>query len=193
MPHWDYSLPAYYILATSEASSNLARYDGVKYGHRTSSYENLREMYCRSRTEGFGAEVKRRIILGTYSLSSGYYDAYYLRACRIRSLVMGDFAENFRCFDLLVMPTTPGPAFRLGERVDDPIQMYLSDVFTVTANLAGVPAISVPSGFVDGLPVGLQIVGPHFSEETIFQLARAFERAVSLPVRIPPMAAVCRN
>lgn len=193
MPHWDYSLPAYYILATSEASSNLARYDGVKYGHRSSTYENLHDMYCRSRTEGFGAEVKRRIILGTYSLSSGYYAAYYLRACRIRTLVMRDFAENFGRFDLLVMPTTPGPAFRLGDRVDDPVQMYLSDVFTVAANLAGVPAISVPSGFVDGLPVGLQLVGPHFSEAKIFQLARAFERAVSLPVRIPPMAAACRN
>jgi len=177
MPHTDYAIAVYYVVATAEASSNLARYDGVRYGLREPA-STLRDMYRRTRGRGFGAEVKRRIMLGTYALSAGYYDAYYLRAQRVRGLIARDFSEAFQQADVLITPTTPTPTFRLGEHTQDPLQMYLADIFTVTASLAGVPAISVPCGrTAAGLPVGLQIIGPHFREDRVLQVARAYERA----------------
>lgn len=175
MPHTDYAIATYYILANAEASSNLARFDGVRYGMRAPK-SNLAEMYRETRGKGFGPEVKRRIMLGTYVLSSGYYDAYYLRAQKVRSLIRSDFDMAFEKVDVLVTPTSPTPAFRLGERVDDPLAMYLSDIYTVTGDLAGVPAISVPCGATrEHLPVGLQIFGAPFAEERILQLANALE------------------
>jgi aspartyl-tRNA(Asn)/glutamyl-tRNA(Gln) amidotransferase subunit A len=177
MPHTDYAIATYYIVATAEASSNLARFDGVRYGPRADS-GTLRDMYKKTRGKGFGPEVKRRIMLGTYALSSGYYDAYYLRAQRVRSLIARDFAEAFGKVDAIVTPTSPSPAFRIGERIDDPLKMYLADIYTVTGSLAGVPGISIPCGATaEGLPVGLQILGPHFAEARVLQLANAFERA----------------
>jgi aspartyl-tRNA(Asn)/glutamyl-tRNA(Gln) amidotransferase subunit A len=177
MPHSDYAIATYYIVATAEASSNLARFDGVRYGPRAVG-ATLVEMYRKTRGRGFGPEVKRRIMLGTYALSSGYYDAYYLRAQKVRALIARDFTEAFAKVDALVTPTAPTPAFRLGERTQDPLQMYLADIYTVTGALAGVPGISVPCGkTAAGLPIGLQIVGPHFSEGRVLQLAHAFERA----------------
>lgn len=177
MPHTDYAIATYYIVANAEASSNLARFDGVRYGLRVNG-SNLREMYKKTRGKGFGAEVKRRIMLGTYALSSGYYDAYYLRAQKVRSLIKQDFTVAFQKADVLVTPTSPTPAFRIGERSNDPLAMYLSDIYTVTGDLAGVPAISVPCGVTsEGLPVGLQIFAPHFSESRILQVAKAFEEA----------------
>ena len=177
LPHTDYAIATYYIIATAEASSNLARYDGVRYGLRTSA-PTLSEMYRKTRQNGFGAEVKRRIMLGTYALSSGYYDAYYLRAQKVRSLIARDFAEAFAKVDAIITPTSPVPPFKLGERTADPLQMYLADIYTVTGSLAGLPAISVPCGNTsDKLPVGMQIVGPHFSEGQVLQIANAFEQA----------------
>ena len=177
LPHTDYAIAAYYIIATAEASSNLARYDGVRYGLRTNA-ATLSEMYRKTRRNGFGAEVKRRIMLGTYALSSGYYDAYYLRAQKVRSLIARDFAEAFGQVDAIITPTSPVPPFKLGERTADPLQMYLADIYTVTGSLAGLPAISVPCGKTsEKLPVGMQIVGPHFSEGRVLQIANAFERA----------------
>ena len=177
MPHTDYAIAAYYILATAEASSNLARYDGVRYGLRVPC-GTLTEMYRNTREGGFGSEVKRRIMLGTYVLSSGYYDAYYLRAQRVRSLIAQDFTDAFQKVDAIVTPTAPTPAFRIGEKSSDPLQMYLADIYTVTGSLAGVPGISVPCGkTVAGLPVGMQIFAPHFSEALLLRLARAFESA----------------
>jgi aspartyl-tRNA(Asn)/glutamyl-tRNA(Gln) amidotransferase subunit A len=177
MPHTDYAIAAYYILATAEASSNLARYDGVRYGLRVPG-GTLTEMYRNTREGGFGPEVKRRIMLGTYVLSSGYYDAYYLRAQRVRSLIARDFTDAFQKVDAIVTPTAPTPAFRLGEKSADPLQMYLADIYTVTGSLAGVPGISVPCGKTSaGLPVGMQIFAPHFSEGSLFRIARAFESA----------------
>ena len=177
MPHTDYAIAVYYIVATAEASSNLARYDGVRYGLRVPS-SSLREMYKKTRERGFGPEVKRRIMLGTYVLSAGYYDAYYLRAQKVRSLIARDFADAFQKVDAIVTPTTPTPAFRLGEKTADPLQMYLADIYTVTGSLAGVPGISVPCGKTKaGLPIGMQIFGPHFEEARVLQLARAFEKA----------------
>jgi len=176
MPHTDYAIATYYIVANAEASSNLARFDGVRFGLRVDGKNNLRDMYKKTRGQGFGAEVKRRIMLGTYALSSGYYDAYYLRAQKVRSLITRDFTEAFKKVDAIVTPTSPSPAFRIGERIDDPMAMYLSDIFTVTGDLAGVPAISIPCGLTSrGLPVGFQIFGPPFSESRILQLAQAFE------------------
>ena len=176
LPHARYGIPVYYLVATAEASANLARYDGVRYGERAPA-ATLAEMYGRTREEGFGAEVKRRIMLGTYALSAGYYDAYYLRAQQGRTLIRADFDAAFRGVDVVAMPTTPGPAFRLGERLDDPLAMYLADIFTVGAPLAGLPAVSVPCGFTgEGLPVGLQLVGPSFDEATLLATADAFER-----------------
>jgi aspartyl-tRNA(Asn)/glutamyl-tRNA(Gln) amidotransferase subunit A len=180
LPHTDYAVPCYYIIATAEASSNLARYDGVRYGFRSSVYEDLSEMYEKTRDRGFGAEVKRRIMLGTYVLSSGYYDAYYLKAQRVRSLITRDFQEAFDEVDVIVTPTSPIPAFRIGERVDDPLQMYLADIYTVTADLAGIPGISVPCGKTRGdppLPVGMQLLAKHFDEARLLQVAHAFEKA----------------
>jgi aspartyl-tRNA(Asn)/glutamyl-tRNA(Gln) amidotransferase subunit A len=177
MPHTEFAIATYYIVATAEASSNLARYDGVRYGLRVPG-ATLLEMYKKTRGAGFGAEVKRRIMLGTYALSSGYYDAYYLKAQKARGLIARDFTDAFARVDAVVTPTSPTPAFRLGERTNDPLQMYLADIFTVTGSLAGVPGISVPCGRSRaGLPVGLQILGPHFSEARVLQLAHAFEQA----------------
>jgi aspartyl-tRNA(Asn)/glutamyl-tRNA(Gln) amidotransferase subunit A len=178
LPHTPYAVPCYYIIATAEASSNLARYDGVKYGHRAQGVRTLSDMYRRSRDEGFGAEVKRRIMLGTYALSAGYYDAYYLKAQRVRTLLARDFDEAYTKVDAIVTPTAPTAAFRLGEKADDPLAMYLADIYTVTANLVGIPGISVPCGKTsEGLPVGLQIQGRHFDEATILRLAHAYECA----------------
>ena len=177
MPHTDYAIATYYIVATAEASSNLARYDGVRYGLRVPG-ATLLEMYKKTRGRGFGPEVKRRIMLGTYALSSGYYDAYYLKAQKVRALIARDFMQAFQNVDAIVTPTSPSPAFRLGEKTDDPLQMYLADIYTVTGSLAGVPGISVPCGKTpQGLPVGLQIFGSYFQESRVLQLAHAFEQA----------------
>jgi aspartyl-tRNA(Asn)/glutamyl-tRNA(Gln) amidotransferase subunit A len=178
-PHAQYAIPVYYLIATAEASSNLARYDGVRYGFRAAppADGDLRTMYAKTRETGFGMEVKRRIMLGTYVLSAGYYDAYYLKAQQVRTLIVRDYDRAFDGVDVVAMPTSPTPAFRIGERVDDPLQMYLADVFTVSANLAGLPAISVPCGFTaDRLPVGLQITGRRFDESTLLRVADAYER-----------------
>jgi aspartyl-tRNA(Asn)/glutamyl-tRNA(Gln) amidotransferase subunit A len=177
MPHTEYAIATYYIIATAEASSNLARYDGVRYGLRVPG-ATLLDMYRKTRERGFGPEVKRRLMLGTYVLSSGYYDAYYLRAQKVRSLIARDFSAAFQKVDAILTPTAPTPAFRLGEKTSDPLQMYLADIYTVTGDLAGIPGISIPCGKTKAqLPVGLQILGPHFSESRILQLARAFEKA----------------
>ena len=178
LPHTRYAIPAYYIVATAEESSNLARFDGVRYGYRSPDVRTLSEMYRRSRDHGFGAEVKRRIMLGTYALSAGYYDAYYLKAQKVRTLLARDFAEAFKRVDAIVTPTSPTAAFKLGEKVDDPLSMYLADIFTVTADLAGIPGISVPCGKTkENLPIGLQILGKHFDEATILRVAHAHEQA----------------
>jgi len=177
LPHTKYAIPTYYIVATAEASSNLARFDGVRYGYRANDAHSLSEMYRRSRDQGFGPEVKRRIMLGTYALSAGYYDAYYLKAQKVRTLLAQDFAEAFERVDAIVTPTSPTAAFKLGEKVDDPLAMYLADIFTVTANLAGIPGISVPCGETkEKLPIGLQILGKHFDEATILRVGRAVEQ-----------------
>jgi aspartyl-tRNA(Asn)/glutamyl-tRNA(Gln) amidotransferase subunit A len=176
LPHTKYAIPTYYVIATAEASANLARFDGVRYGYRSKSARTLSEMYRKSRDEGFGPEVKRRIMLGTYALSSGYYDAYYLKAQRVRTLLTRDFEQAFQKLDAIVTPTAPTPAFKLGEKTDDPLAMYLADIYTVTADLAGVPGISVPCGqSSSGLPIGLQVLGRHFDESTILRLGRALE------------------
>ena len=177
MPHTDYAIATYYILATAEASSNLARYDGVRYGLRVPG-ATLTEMYRQTRVRGFGPEVKGRIMLGTYALSAGYYDAYYLRAQRVRTLIARDFADAFQKVDAIITPTAPTPAFRLGEKTSDPLTMYLADIYTVTGSLAGVPGISVPCGKTKaGLPVGMQVFGPHFKEGSVLQITHAFEQA----------------
>jgi len=176
LPHTEYAIPVYYIIATAEASSNLARFDGVQYGYRASS-ENLIEMYKATRAQGFGQEAKRRILLGTFVLSHGYYDAYYLRALKVRTLIKTDFDNVFKDFDCIVTPTSPTGAFKIGERATDPLKMYLSDIYTISVNLAGIPAISVPCGFTGkGLPVGLQIMAKPFGEETLFKAAHAYEQ-----------------
>ncbi len=176
MPHFDYAVAAYYMVATAEASSNLARYDGVHYGHRTKSPADYIEVYTKSRAEGFGKEVKRRIMLGTYALSSGYYDAYYLKALKVRNLIRGDFTKAFEKCDCMMMPVSPTTAFKIGEKVDDPLTMYLSDIYTIAANLAGIPGISVPCGFDENnLPVGLQILSPAFSEDKLLRIAKMYE------------------
>ncbi|RJR21671.1 MAG: Asp-tRNA(Asn)/Glu-tRNA(Gln) amidotransferase subunit GatA [Nitrospiraceae bacterium] len=187
LPHTEYAVAAYYILATSEASSNLARYDGVKYGLRVEG-RDLLDMYMNTREAGFGAEVKRRIILGTYALSSGYYDAYYKKAQQVRTLIKRDFEKAFEQVDAIVTPTAPNPAFKIGEKVDDPLQMYLADIFTISVNLAGVPGISVPCGFTsENLPVGLQIIGKHFDEEAVLKIAYAYEQATDWHKRRPEL------
>jgi len=175
LPHTAYALPTYYIIAPAEASSNLARYDGVKYGLRVEG-DDLLDQYERTRAEGFGAEVRRRIMIGTYVLSAGYYDAYYLRAQRVRSLVARDFGRAFETVDVILAPTAPFTAFVIGERMDDPVAMYINDVFTVPSSLAGLPAVSVPAGLSgDGLPLGLQVVGRPFDEETVLRTAEVLE------------------
>lgn len=186
LKHTDYALATYYLLATAEASSNLARYDGVKYGYRTPDPGDLMQMYRRTRQEGFGAEVKRRIMLGTYALSSGYYEAYYRKAQKVRTLIKEDFDNVFGKVDLIATPTAPTPAFKLGEKLDDPIRMYLSDIFTIPVNLAGIPAISMPCGFNgDGLPIGLQLIGRAFDEARLLQASCAFEKARALGLPMP--------
>ncbi len=177
LPHTKYGLPVYYIVAPAEASSNLARYDGVRFGARVDG-EDLIDMYERTRAAGFGAEVKRRIMIGTYVLSHGYYDAYYLKAQKIRALILRDFTNAFAKVDAILTPTAPSAAFGIGEKMDDPVTMYLNDVFTVPASLAGVPAMSVPAGLsAEGLPLGLQVIGKHFDEETVFAVSAALEKA----------------
>jgi aspartyl-tRNA(Asn)/glutamyl-tRNA(Gln) amidotransferase subunit A len=181
MPHTKYAIPTYYIVATAEASSNLARFDGVRYGFRAKDgVKNLSTMYRRTRDEGFGPEVKRRIMLGTYALSAGYYDAYYLKAQKVRTLLTRDFEEAFTKVDAIVTPTTPTPAFKLGEKSDDPLAMYLNDIYTVTADLVGVPGISVPCGVTKAkLPIGFQVLGKHFDESTVFRVGHAVEHAMA--------------
>jgi aspartyl-tRNA(Asn)/glutamyl-tRNA(Gln) amidotransferase subunit A len=177
LPHAKYAIPVYYLVATAEASSNLARYDGVRYGHRAANAGDLKEMYSQTRDEGFGPEVKRRIMLGTYVLSAGYYDAFYLKAQQVRTLLRRDYEQAFQSVDVVAMPVSPTPAFRLGEKTSDPLQMYLTDIFTVSANLAGLPGISVPCGFAgERLPVGLQLIGRMFDEETLLRVADGYER-----------------
>jgi aspartyl-tRNA(Asn)/glutamyl-tRNA(Gln) amidotransferase subunit A len=189
LPTTKYAIATYYIVATAEASSNLARYDGVRYGFRHSDSDGPREMYERTRAAGFGPEVKRRIMLGTYALSAGYYDAYYLKAMKVRSLIRRDFDLAFEKADVLVGPTTPSPAFKFGEKVDDPLAMYLSDIYTVTANLAGLPGLSLPCGFTRaGLPIGCQILGRRFDESTMFSVAAVLESALDLRKDPPPLA-----
>jgi len=188
LPHAPYALPAYYLVAPAEASSNLARYAGVHYGHRARDAEDLVTMYSRTRREGFGAEVKRRIMLGTYALSAGYYEAFYLRAQRARTLIRRDFEAALARCDALLGPVTPTAAFRIGEKVDDPLQLYFSDVYTVPVNLAGVPGISIPCGLAGGLPVGLQVIGRPFGEETVLNVAYAFERATAFHGMRPALA-----
>jgi aspartyl-tRNA(Asn)/glutamyl-tRNA(Gln) amidotransferase subunit A len=188
LPHQKYAVAVYYIVAPSEASSNLARYDGVHYGHRASQFDGLVDMYSSSRGEGFGAEVKRRIMLGTYALSAGYYDAYYLKALKVRRLIRGDFDAAFQQVDLIATPVNPTPAFKLGELVNDPLAMYLSDIYTISANLAGIPGISIPAGFHSlGLPLGLQLLAPPFEEERLLRAARMHERATDWHTRLPPL------
>lgn len=187
LPHTGYAVATYYVLATSEASSNLARYDGVKYGFRATG-KDLMDMYVRTRAQGFGAEVKRRIMLGTYALSSGYYEAYYRKAQQVRTLIKKDFEEAFKTVDVIATPTTPTAAFKVGEKTADPLQMYLSDIFTISVNLAGVPGISVPCGFTsDNLPIGLQLIGKHFDEESILQVAHAYEQSTDWHKRKPAL------
>ena len=189
LPNAKYCIAVYYIIATAEASSNLARFDGARYGFRAEETPELRQMYRKTRDEGFGAEVKRRIMLGTYVLSAGYYDAYYRKAQQVRALLKEDFARAFKDCDAIITPTSPTPAFRLGEKVDDPLSMYLNDVYTVTANLAGVPGINVPCGLsAENLPIGFQLLGPYWSESTLFQLAHAYEQARPFTAR-PPICA----
>ncbi|MBS4216351.1 Asp-tRNA(Asn)/Glu-tRNA(Gln) amidotransferase subunit GatA [Neobacillus rhizophilus] len=177
LPHSKYALAAYYLISSSEASANLARFDGVRYGYRTPDAENLLDLYKKTRAEGFGEEVKRRIMLGTFALSSGYYDAYYKKAQKVRTLIKQDFENVFEKYDVIIGPTTPTPAFKIGENIDDPLTMYVNDILTIPMNLAGVPGISVPCGFEGGLPLGLQIIGKHFDEATIYRVAHAFEQA----------------
>jgi aspartyl-tRNA(Asn)/glutamyl-tRNA(Gln) amidotransferase subunit A len=175
LPHTSYAIATYYLIATAEASSNLARFDGVRYGHRADC-RDLASLYEKSRSEGFGEEVKRRIMLGTYVLSAGFYDAYYRKAQQVRTLITRDFQNVFQNVDVLITPTTPSPAFRIGEKTSDPLQMYLEDIFTISCNLAGLPGISVP-GPTHGLPMGIQVLAPHFREDLVFQTAAAIERA----------------
>ena len=185
LPALPLSVPTYYVVAPAECSSNLSRYDGVRFGHRCEDPKDLLDLYTRSRGEGFGAEVKRRIMTGTYVLSAGYYDAYYLKAQKVRSLINADFRQAFAQVDVLMGPTTPTPAFGIGEKVDDPVTMYLNDIYTIGANLAGLPAVSVPCGLVDGLPVGLQIIGPHFAESRLLAAAHAYQRETDWHRRAP--------
>jgi len=185
LPAVPLSVPAYYVVAPAEASSNLARYDGVRYGYRCSDPKDLLDLYTRTRGEGFGAEVKRRIMTGTYVLSAGYFDAYYLKAQQLRQLIADDFARAFREVDVVVGPTSPTPAFTLGAKTDDPITMYLNDIYTIAANLAGLPAISIPCGLVKGLPTGLQIIGPPFAESRLFSAAHAYQRETDWHLRRP--------
>jgi aspartyl-tRNA(Asn)/glutamyl-tRNA(Gln) amidotransferase subunit A len=194
LPHTRYGVAAYYIIAPSEASANLARYDGVKYGFSLrDGAQDIIDYVSRTRAAGFGPEVKRRIMLGTYALSSGYYDAYYLKAERVRTLIRQDFDRAFESFDVLVAPTSPTVAFKIGEKVTDPYAMYLNDVFTIPANLAGIPGISIPGGFSEGLPVGLQLLGPAWDEGQLLHVADAFQRVTDFHTRWPMLADARRS
>ncbi len=185
LAHTKYAVPAYYIIASSEASSNLQRFDGIRYGFRAADVKNLADVYVRSRSEGFGAEVKRRIMLGTFSLSAGFYDAYFKKAAQVRTLITEDFNQVFEDYDLIMGPTTPTTAFGIGENVTDPLTMYMNDILTIPVNLAGLPAASIPAGFIAGMPVGLQLIGKHFDEATIYQAAAAFEAQNDYLEQIP--------
>ncbi|HWL12719.1 MAG TPA: Asp-tRNA(Asn)/Glu-tRNA(Gln) amidotransferase subunit GatA [Ureibacillus sp.] len=187
LPHSKYALATYYLLSSSEASANLSRFDGIRYGYRAEDAESLIDLYKKSRAEGFGDEVKRRIMLGTFALSSGYYDAYYKKAQKVRTLIKKDFEDVFEKYDVIVGPTTPTPAFKIGENVDDPLTMYANDILTIPVNLAGVPGISVPCGFSNGLPLGLQIIGKHFDEQSIYKVAYAFEQATDYHQQKPTL------
>jgi len=187
LPNVALSVPAYYVVAPDECSSNLSRFDGVRFGRRAGKYNDLTDMYKKSRGEGFGAEVKRRIMTGTYVLSAGYYDAYYLKAQKVRQLIAADYARAFESVDLVAGPTTPTPAFKLGSKTDDPITMYLNDIYTIGANLAGLPGMSVPCGFVDDLPVGLQIVGSHFAEARLLNVAHRYQQVTDWHARAPEL------
>lgn len=187
LPHSDLALQAYYVIAPAECSSNLSRFDGVRFGYRCDNPKDLHDLYTRSRAEGFGREVKRRILIGTHVLSSGYYDAYYRKAQQLRHLIMDDFAKAFKEVDIIISPTTPTPAFKLGEKSQDPVGMYLSDIFTLPINLAGIPAISIPAGFIDNLPVGLQIMGPHFHEAKILNVAHQYQQVTDWHAQHPKL------
>lgn len=187
LPYSEYALPTYYIIAPAEASSNLGRYDGVKYGLRQEEAEDIVDMYSRTRADGFGSEVKRRIMIGTYALSSGYYDAYYLKALKVRRLIKNDFDRAFEKYDLLISPTAPTVAFKIGEKMDDPLAMYMSDILTVPINLAGIPAVSIPGGFVDGMPVGIQLMGSPLAEGNLLKAAYAFEQNTDFHLQRPPL------
>jgi len=184
-PNMGMSVPTYYVVAPAECSSNLSRFDGVRFGHRCENPKDLMDLYKRSRGEGFGAEVKRRIMTGAYVLSAGYYDAYYLKAQQVRQLISREFAAAFTQADVLVGPTSPTPAFKIGDKVDDPITMYLNDIYTIGANLAGLPAMSIPCGLLDGLPLGLQLIGPHFAESRLLSTAHAYQQATDWHRRLP--------
>ena len=186
LPNSSLAVPVYYVVAPAECSSNLSRYDGVRYGHRCAEPKGLEDLYKRSRSEGFGAEVKRRIMIGTYALSAGYYDAYYLKAQQVRRLIAEDFRRAFAEVDVLVGPTSPSTAFRLGEKTSDPVQMYLSDIYTIAVNLAGLPAIALPAGLVDGLPVGLQVIGDYFSEARLLNVGHRYQQLTDWHQRVPP-------
>ncbi len=185
LPNNKLAIPVYYVIAPAEASSNLSRYDGVRYGHRAEHYTDLLDMYCKSRAEGFGAEVKRRILIGTYVLSAGYYDAYYLQAQKIRRLIAQDFEEAFKHCDVIMGPAAPGTAFKIGEKTEDPVAMYLEDLYTIAVNLAGLPGMSVPAGFANNLPVGLQIIGNYFDEARMLNVAHAYQQETDWHTRMP--------
>jgi len=187
LPNTGLSIPVYYVLAPAEASSNLSRYDGVRYGHRAAEYTDLMDMYCKSRAEGFGAEVKRRILIGTYVLSAGYYDAYYLKAQQIRRLIAQDFEEAFKHCDVIMGPSAPSTAFKAGEKVDDPVAMYLQDIYTISTNLAGLPGMSIPAGFSNNLPVGLQIIGNYFDEARMLNVAHQYQQVTDWHTRMPEL------
>jgi aspartyl-tRNA(Asn)/glutamyl-tRNA(Gln) amidotransferase subunit A len=186
LPNSQLAIPCYYVLAPAEASSNLSRFDGARYGYRTKDYTDLIDMYCKTRAEGFGAEVKRRIMIGTYALSAGYYDAYYLKAQKLRRLIADDFARAFEQCDVIMGPTSPTTAFKIGAKSDDPVAMYLSDIYTISVNLAGIPGMSIPAGFdAQGLPVGLQIIGKYFDDARLLNVAHRYQLATDWHRRVP--------
>ncbi|MGA2655730.1 MAG: amidase family protein, partial [Gammaproteobacteria bacterium] len=185
LPHYQLAVPTYYVIASAECSSNLARYDGVRYGYRANKPENLLDLYQRSRSEAFGSEVKRRIMIGTYVLSSGYYDAYYLKAQQARRLLAQDYQNAFKNVDVILSPTTPDPAFKIGEKSNDPVKMYLSDIYTIAVNMAGLPAINIPCGFSGKLPVGMQLIGNHLSESKLLNIAHQFQQTTDHHQKVP--------
>ncbi len=187
LPHTKYGVAAYYIISSSEASSNLQRFDGIRYGRRAKDVKNLEDLYVKSRSEGFGDEVKRRIMLGTFSLSAGFYDAYFKKAAQVRTLMINDFTNVFKDFDLILAPTAPTPAYGIGEDVSDPMTMYMNDVLTLPVNLAGLPGMSVPAGFSKGLPVGVQLIGRPYDELTVYQAGSAFEQSTDFAKQTPKM------